>query len=100
MEQATAVTVRTALYKGKAYILRYLGNTKYGVRANLGFWGPSGTNFWAPAHMVQETAPVQINAQGWKIAAPAAPQQAYKPVQQQQPPAQEGYQNFDDDFVF
>ena len=77
-------TVRTATYKGRSYILMFLGNTKFGHRAQLGFWGPSGTTFWAPANLVQEGQPCDINSQGWKV----NKQKAYTPVQtpvQQEP---------------
>ena len=68
-------TVRTATYKGRSYILMFLGNTKFGQRAQLGFWGPCGTAFWAPANMVQETPPCDINSQGWKAKAKYQPKE-------------------------
>ena len=80
MSQSIVRTVRTALYKGKPYILCYIGATKFGPRAQLGFWGPSGTRFWVAANLVQETAPCDINEQGWRVT-PAAPAKAYTPVQ-------------------
>ncbi len=84
MAQSIVRTVRTALYKGKPYVLCFLGATKFGPRAQLGFWGPSGTRFWVAAEMVQETAPCDINEQGWKVTPPAPAKQAYTPVQQEQ----------------
>jgi hypothetical protein len=86
MSQSIIRSVRTAQYKGKAYILCYIGATKFGPRAQLGFWGPSGTRFWVDANLVQETAPCDINEQGWRVT-PAAPAKAYTPVQQVQAPS-------------
>ena len=84
MSQSIIRTVRTATYKGKPYILCYIGSTKFGPRAQLGFWGPSGTRFWVASNLVQETAPCDINEQGWRVT-PAAPAsvtpKAYTPVQ-------------------
>lgn len=44
-------TVKTATYKGATYQLLWIGDTKYGKRAKLGFM--DGTNyFWVPAALV------------------------------------------------
>lgn len=49
-----ATTTRYATYKGRTYRLLYLGDTKFGKRAKLGFSDGSKT-FWADAGAIRET---------------------------------------------
>jgi hypothetical protein len=65
---------RTATYKGKTYRLLYLGDTKHGYRARLGFMN-GNKEFWCDGNMVKEivastpvanhvAAPVNANGNG------------------------------------
>lgn len=55
---------RVAVYKGKRYPLLWLGHTKYGRRAKLGFWDGS-KEFWvnADAVSVEAAEPRQARSQ-------------------------------------
>lgn len=48
--------MRTAIYKGKRYKLHFLGSTRYGMRAKLGFFS-GWKSFWVDAHKVREEHP-------------------------------------------
>lgn len=43
--------MKTANYKGKTYRVKFIGDTKYGKRANLEFMDGS-KNFWVDASLV------------------------------------------------
>lgn len=45
------MATRTAMYKGRKYVVKFLGNTKFGVRAKLAFFDGS-REFWVPAGAV------------------------------------------------
>lgn len=45
---------RTATYKGKTYRVKFIGETKFGRRANLEFMDGS-KNFWVDASLVSVT---------------------------------------------
>jgi hypothetical protein len=46
-----ATASQTATYKGRTYKLLFIGDTKFGRRAKLGFWDGS-KEFWVPAENV------------------------------------------------
>lgn len=51
----TVTTTRTATYKGRSYRLLYIGDTKFGRRAHLGFMDGS-KDFWVSASLVTVSA--------------------------------------------
>lgn len=56
------VPVRTAIYKGKKYKLNWSGQTRYGHRACLEFFGNSPKSFWVDSSLVQVLETHQVQA--------------------------------------
>lgn len=52
---ATACASRTAEHKGRKYRLLWIGSTKYGYRAHLGFFDGS-KDFWCDGNAVRESS--------------------------------------------
>lgn len=50
----TTATTRTAVYRGRRYRLEFIGETKFGRRAKLGFFDGS-KSFWVDASLVSVT---------------------------------------------
>lgn len=47
-------TARYATYKGRTYLLRFLGTTKFGLKAKLAFLDGS-KEFWVDSNLIAET---------------------------------------------